>query len=182
MNKPLLLFVGQSGSGKTTAADYLETHKGYKQLQSYTTRPKRYEDEIGHTFITDEEFDSLKDIVAYTEYNGFRYGATKEQIDAVDIYVIDVPGVKTLLKKYNTKRPIYVIYFDSTVHTRIERMLERHDHDAAIVSRLFEDEKYDWVNKLKHIIKNSKKKVNLILIDANKPQDDVIDQILWYIE
>lgn len=182
MNKPLLLFVGKSGSGKTTAANYLESNKDFNQLQSYTTRPKRYEDETGHTFITDEEFDKLKNIVAYTEYNGFKYGATKDQIDEVDIYVIDVPGVKTLLKKYKTDRPIYVIYLETSVYTRISRMLDRHDSDAAIVSRLYTDEKYDWINKLKKIINNSRKNVELFIVDANKEQEDVIDQILWYIE
>ena len=58
MNKPIFLFVGKSASGKTTIADMLGKD-GYSQVYSYTTRPKRYENEIGHTFITDEEYDRV---------------------------------------------------------------------------------------------------------------------------
>ena len=41
MYKNLYLIVGASGSGKTTVANALEEKYGYKQLQSYTTRPMR---------------------------------------------------------------------------------------------------------------------------------------------
>ena len=46
-NNCLFLIVGASGSGKTTIANTLEERYGYKQIQSYTTRPKRYETECG---------------------------------------------------------------------------------------------------------------------------------------
>ena len=107
MTNTLLLFVGKSGSGKTTIANLLD----FPQLQSYTTRPKRYKNETGHTFISNEEFDKLENIIAYTEYNNYRYCATKQQIDEASIYVIDVPGVETLLEKYETDRQILVLYF-----------------------------------------------------------------------
>ena len=104
MNKPLFLFVGPSGSGKTAVAEYLESTQGYKSVQSYTTRSPRYENETGHIFVSNDEFDKLQDLVAYTEYNGNKYCATSEQVDEADIYVIDVPGVEVFLKKYkNTK-------------------------------------------------------------------------------
>ena len=60
--KPLYLWVGQSGSGKTTVVNYLEEVYSYKSLQSYTTRPQRYEGETGHIFVTDPEFDELKNL------------------------------------------------------------------------------------------------------------------------
>jgi guanylate kinase len=186
MNKPLFLFVGKSASGKTTVANILESVGKYTQLQSYTTRIKRTEDEVGHTFITDEELDNLENIIAYTEYNNFRYCATAEQIDAADIYVIDVPGVETLLEKYETERPIVVFYFDATVKTRIDRMLNRHDHDAAIVSRLHNDEASDWEDELSKLVwhykNNCDKNVELNIIDANQNIDNVLVQVKTYIE
>jgi guanylate kinase len=142
MNKPLYCFVGKSASGKTSVANDLEVY-GFTQLWSYTTRPKRYEFETGHTFITDENFSKLENIIAYTEYNGYKYCATKEQIDAADIYVIDVSGAETLLTRYQSDRPIIIFYFDTSVRTRIERMMNRHDSDMAIVSRLYNDEECD---------------------------------------
>ena len=186
MNKPLFLFCGKSASGKTTVANILESVGKYAQLQSYTTRPKRTEDEVGHIFVTDEEFDNLENIIAYTEYNNHRYCATSEQIDAADLYVIDVPGVETLLEKYETERPIIVFYFNATVKTRIDRMINRHDHDAAIVSRLHNDEASDWEDELNKLIwhykNNCGKDVVLYIVDANQNIDNVLVQVKTHIE
>ena len=55
MNNPLFLFVGKSASGKTTIANRLEEKYNHIQVQSYTTRPPRYEGEVGHIFVTDDE-------------------------------------------------------------------------------------------------------------------------------
>lgn len=179
MNNALFLFVGKSASGKTTIANILETEYGMSQLQSYTTRPKRHENETGHTFITDDEFDKLINIIAYTEYNGYRYCATKEQIDAADIYVIDVPGVKTLLEKYHTDRPIVVLYFDTSVVTRINRMIDRGSSDAEIVSRLLNDESDDWLQSLSNILSGYKNGF-IYIVDANNNISDVLCDIEFY--
>ena len=72
--KNLYLIVGASGSGKTTVANVLEEKYGYKQLQSYTTRPMRTENEISHTFVNDAFFDQLTDFIGYTSYGNYRYG------------------------------------------------------------------------------------------------------------
>ena len=186
MNKPLFLFVGPSGCGKTTVVQNLENKYGYKTVQSFTTRPRRYDDEVGHTFITDDEFDMLQDIVAYTNYNGFRYCTTKDQLDSVTSYVVDIPGVETLLKNYNTNRTIVVFYLESTVKVRIERMIDRHDSDTAIIGRLHNDEEFDWYNKLDKIVwhyNNIKNKyVELHKINANKNEEDVIAQVLYHMK
>ncbi len=179
MNNALFLFVGKSASGKTTIANILESEYGLTQLQSYTTRPKRHENETGHIFITDKEFDGLNNIIAFTEYNGYRYCATKEQIDAADIYVIDVPGVKTLLEKYHTERPIIILYFDTSVRTRIERMIDRGSSDAEIVSRLYNDEKDDWLRNLSDTLHEYKNGF-MYLIDANNSIKDVLLDIEFY--
>ena len=113
MNKPLFLFVGKSASGKTTVADML-TADGYSQIYSYTTRPQRHENEIGHTFVTDAEYDKLDNIIAFTLYNGYRYCTTLEQAKNADIYVVDVQGVKTLFDHYHLlNREVYIVFFAS---------------------------------------------------------------------
>lgn len=185
MNKPLYLFCGRSASGKTTVAEKLSDRYGYKQVESYTTRTPRFCGEIGHIFISDEEFDNLGELAAYTEYNGHRYGTTMEQLDECSIYVIDVPGIKSLLEKckdYN--RPIVIIYFDSTVHTRINRMLDRNDSDMQIISRLLQDEKDDWYRQLDslvwHYVKIENIVVDLYQVDANRDLAGVINQVLYY--
>lgn len=176
MTKPLYLLVGKSSSGKTTVANELEVY-GFSQLWSYTTRPKRYEFETGHIFITEEEFDKLENIIAYTEYNGYKYCCTKEQIDNADVYVIDVFGVKTLLDKYKSDRPIVIFYFDTSIRTRIDRMINRHDSDMAIVSRLYNDEEYDWYEQLCDIVNKYDNCIKLYKINANQDFSTVVGDV-----
>ena len=186
INKPLFLFVGKSASGKTTIAELLEQKYNYKQVYSYTTRPPRHKGETGHVFVTEEEFDDIEDLAAYTFYNNNHYGTTFKQLDECDIYVIDVPGVETLLQKDKISRPIVIIYFDTTVHTRINRMLDRHDSDMQIVARLLQDEQYDWLHKLDALVWHHEhirgKNVELYSINANGDQLNVLELVLYHMK
>ena len=165
-NKPIYLFVGKSASGKTTIANMLEAD-GYTQVSSYTTRPPRYEGEIGHIFVSDEEYDKLENIIASTLYNGYRYCTTLEQLQKVDLYVVDVEGVRTLLDNYDLlNRRIEIIYFTTDVYHRIQRMLERGDSDTQIVGRLLNDEKDDWPQELLSL-DTSKFNFNIIWADTH---------------
>lgn len=185
MNNPLFLFVGPSGCGKTTVVETLEANYGHKSIQSYTTRAPRYDGETGHTFISDEEFALLDNIVAYTEYNGKKYCTTQEQLDNANLYVVDVPGVETLLNNYTTTRPIRIFYFDSTVTTRIDRMIDRDDSDTAIVGRLRHDEAFDWHKHLQTLVWHYENivgtDIKLHLINANESKENVLESVLSYI-
>ena len=185
MNKPLYLFIGPSGSGKTTIAEMLENNYEYIQVRSYTTRKPRYDGEDNHIFVTKEEFEKLGALAAYTYYNGEHYGTTFDQLTACDIYTIDIDGVKYLLEKMpDNNWPIRVLYFNSTVTTRIERMVDRGSSDTEIISRLHNDERYEWYDKLNKIIWTNKyihrKNVDMYIIDANAEKDAVLEQILYY--
>ena len=186
MNNPLFLFVGKSASGKTTIANRLEEKYNHIQVQSYTTRPPRYEGEVGHIFVTDDGFDNLGELVAYTEYNGYRYGTTAKQLNECSIYVIDVPGVETLLERYKANRKIVIIYFDATVHTRIHRMLDRGDSDMMIISRLLQDEEYDWFKRLDRLVWHYDnilgKNVDMYSVNTNGNVVDVLDMVRFYME
>jgi len=185
MSKPLFLFVGRSASGKTTIANTLAENYGYKQVESYTTRLPRFDGEPGHIFVNEDEFKNLGALAAYTFYNNHHYGTTCDQLDQCSIYVVDVPGVETLLRNYQTNRPIVIIYFNSTVHTRINRMIDRHDSDMQIISRLLEDEKEDWYKQLDslvwHYLNIENKCVDLYKVNANGSLADVMEQVLYYI-
>lgn len=129
--KNIYLIVAPSGAGKTTIANILEKQYGLKSIQSYTTRPPRYEGETGHIFVTDKEFNDLKNIVAYTEFAGYRYCATAQQVDENDLYVIDPKGVEYFKNYYTGSKNIKVIFINSGVSVRYERMVARAKADGV---------------------------------------------------
>lgn len=180
MIRPLYLIVAPSGAGKTTLADMLEKWRCLTQVQSYTTRKPRYSYEKGHTFISDEEFDALEDIVAFTNYNGHRYCATAKQLDRSDVYVVDIPGVESLLKQYGTDRKIIIFYLSASVHTKITRMKMRGDSDSKILERIHNDHEFSWLEELEKVV-DSDDRAWIIPIDANQDQDTVFKDVLYYV-
>lgn len=138
--KNIYLIIGPSGSGKTTIANELEKRYGLKQLQSYTTRPPRYEGERGHIFVSDEEFDAVcNPPTAYTEFDGYRYGVTDKQIDESDTYIIDPTGAKFMAEQYLGDKTIYAIRLDIRPRYCYQRMLERGDTHEEAVKRIEHD-------------------------------------------
>lgn len=139
-DKYIVLIVGESGSGKSTICDELTKRYGLKQVKSYTTRPRRSEDEDGHTFISDEEFNKLENICAYTYFDNHRYCATREQIDNSDLYIIDPHGIDYFIKEYNGRKIPIVVYIHADKRTRRKRMRKRGDKEYKIRQRITHDE------------------------------------------
>ena len=139
-DKYIVLIVGESGSGKSTICDELTKRYGLKQVKSYTTRPRRSENEDGHTFINDEQFDNLDDICAYTLFDGHRYCATKEQIDNADLYIIDPKGIEYFMAHYNGRKIPMVVYIHAVDWNRKKRMIERGDDIESVNRRIKNDE------------------------------------------
>lgn len=140
MNR-IILLVGESGSGKTTIAELLEECFGLRSIQSYTTRPPRYKTETGHIFVTEGELQKIKtnDIVAYTEFSGYKYCATKQQVDESDIYVIDKDGIENFQKSYKGEKKPLIVYIKSTEDVRRKRMCLRGDSKEKINKRIEHD-------------------------------------------
>ena len=184
MGNCIFLIVGCSGSGKTTITEQLEQKYGLKSIQSYTTRKPRYEGETGHIFISDEEFDKITDMVAYTEFDSKRYCATAEQVENNDLYIIDPKGVDFFMKAYKGSKTPKIIFISSNLTTRYERMVERAEtkgksHQEAIESslaRIANDagEFYDYIQGqawIDYVCKNN----------SNDKLEDVVDKIFDYI-
>lgn len=180
----IFLIVGCSGSGKTTITEQLEMKYGLKSIQSYTTRPPRYDGETGHIFISNEEFDKLTDMVAYTEFAGNRYCATAEQVENNDLYVIDPNGIDYFIKSYKGKKTPKIIFIDSDLTTRYDRMVKRAEDkgDAFLtavdkaLNRIKNDvvEFYDYTHNNAHFdfrVRNNK----------NDNLNQVVDKIYNYI-
>ena len=96
--KKILCIVGQSGSGKSTVADYISDKYNIPIIESWTDRAKRTPDEKGHTFVTPEEFDQFKreDMIAFTEFGGKRYCCFHSDVKDKNLYVIDPFGLEFL--------------------------------------------------------------------------------------
>jgi thymidylate kinase len=83
-------------------------------------------------------------------------------------------------------RPVRIIYFDAAVSVRIERMVDREDSDMAIISRLHNDDTPDdWYGNLDKLVWHYKNLENIDIelykINANENMENVIEQILYYI-
>ncbi len=137
----IVLLIGKSGSGKTSVCNELQRGFNWRVLQSYTTRPKRSENETGHIFVSEDEFNRLSGICAYTEFDGYKYCATVDQVNDADVYVIDPDGYDYFKHLYKGPKMVIPIYLDASVKTCKERMRERGDSDYNIKRRLRNDKK-----------------------------------------
>lgn len=187
MNNNLILLIGASGSGKTSLANILSEMYNCKVLNSYTTRPKRYADEKGHTFVNSFEFSQLKDLCAYAVFDGYDYGATKEQVDNSDIYIINPQGAVDFIKIYtedmNGRTPLCTIILDTPKDTRLHRMIARGDSMKKAKQRVANDNiefSQENIDKVETICYN--KNIPCFHLDGN---DDLLvnaNVILHYIK
>lgn len=127
----IYLIVAPSGAGKTTITELLESKYGLKPIQSYTTRTPRFEGETGHTFVSDEEFDKLTDIVVSTIFDDNRYCATTEQVEKNDLYIIEPKSIDFFKEHYKGSKQVKIIYIESDIITRYERMTQRAESSVS---------------------------------------------------
>lgn len=157
MDNKIICLIGKSGSGKTTIANELFNKYNLKQIISYTTRLPRQKNDSSHIFISQNEFNEIKnDLVAYTFFNQHEYGATSQQVDNNEIYVVDWSGYEELLNKYKGTKKIISIYIHVNIFNLIFRMFKRHDSIKEIWERIVNDKRMfkNVKNNCDYIIKN----------------------------
>ncbi|NLM35345.1 MAG: guanylate kinase [Clostridiales bacterium] len=119
--------IGKSGSGKTTLLQHFR-EKGFNVIESYTDRPKRFENETGHVFISKDDIEKYKDeMIAYTFFDNHHYFATRSQYrgKGISFYTIDPVGVIEL-ERLVTDAKLTFIYIEVDEAIRKERILNRH--------------------------------------------------------
>lgn len=169
--KNIYCIVGPSGCGKTTLVEALEKKYGFSAIQSYTTRPPRYEGETGHIFVSPEEFKALGEMCAYTKFDGYEYGVTPELIEHNDLYVIEPSGVEFLRNTYKGNKGVKVIGITAPTEVLIERMQQRGDSDEKIVKRLANDaERFRDFNNV----------VDITLRSDNSTVDELCEAMQWH--
>lgn len=172
MYNTIFLIVAKSGGGKTTIVKELEKRYGLKSIPSYTTRNPRYPNEYGHIFVTEDEFNKLEDICAYTEIQGKKYGATAKQVDTYDLYIIDVAGVDYFKDHYKGNKDVKVIYIDTSKVNRYLRMINRGDTTEQALERIKIDE---------IAFSKAKSKANYV-VNNDEDIEDTIKNIYEYIQ
>jgi guanylate kinase len=147
MDKPIILcIVAESGAGKTMVADYIAEMYGWQLIESRTTRPRRTPDEGGHTFITDEEFDSYakEDMIAFTQFGNFFYCCLHKDVPPRALYVIDEFGLRYLKENFSDIYHIISLRLHRDKQKRIEAAgEERVARDEG--KFIMKDSEFDYV-------------------------------------
>ena len=140
----VFLIVGESGSGKDSLVNQLYINKGYKQVKSYATRPRRIDEGDTHIFIKPSDVDKYRDeMIAYTKIGEYEYFATLSQLYDSDTYVIDYKGIEYMreLVKDKTDLRFVTIYINTPRDIREQRVLnKRRDGANTFYKRCFNED------------------------------------------
>ena len=166
--KILVAIVGESGCGKSTVINRLTELKGFYSIDSYTTRPMREENEKGHIFVREEDYEFALETaaaagglgkqelvikkngkpinyIAYTKFNGNHYWAQEDQIldterTSYALYTVDPYGLEELKSRLkDTDVKLFSIYLSLPHDERLERMRQRGDTFYNAVERINHD-------------------------------------------
>lgn len=137
-----IILVGKAASGK----DFLKRKmqkKGFKAGVSHTTRPARANEVNGedYHFVDKAKFNEMivqDKFIEYMEFNGWFYGQTEEDFDKADVMIMSKDGLDMLPKKYRSQ--CMVIYLDTPVLDRLERLNNRNDLNDSISRRMKTDD------------------------------------------
>ena len=154
----LVIFVGKSGSGKSSLINRLCNREGYTQVISQTTRPRRNENDNDHYFVSEEDYYMAKlngDIVAETEINGYHYYATKDQVYNADFYTLDPQGLESLLSMNLPNLRLVIVYISCPDDVRMDRAVNtrgdnkqtfraRNYSESVQFKRFVTDERWDY--------------------------------------
>jgi guanylate kinase len=136
-----LAIVGAAATGK----DYLRKRmmsRGFVYGVSCTTRPPRIGEVHGkdYYFISEEEFNVMinrGEFVEWQEFNGCRYGLTKQEFEQCDVMILNAEAVSLLDKEHRNR--LFVIYLDIPENIRRERLGKRNDKNDSIDRRIQAD-------------------------------------------
>ena len=154
-DRPIIVFVGPSGTGKSTLARIISAGSWIHRVRSYTDRPSRKDETIeDYHFVDSDRMNSLiaqNELFAVREYKQpdgsvFHYGFKKADFDNNNegyhsyVCIADLEGLEDLKKEYGSR----VLPYWLTVPDRDERILRlirRGDSTESIKTRLASDSK-----------------------------------------
>lgn len=164
----MLILVGHSASGKTEIANQLKRDYNMKKIITYTTRPKRINEVNGvdYHFVDEETFLKLKDenfFVETTNFNGFYYGSSKNDVKDDSVVILDPVGLEKF--KNSNLDNIIAIFLNCDEDIRYKRMINRGDDENVAKQRLEHDRKkfaYENLKTIDEIINTSVFSINYL--------------------
>jgi guanylate kinase len=137
-NHKRIILVGPTCSGKTYIRDKFR-EKGFKVDVSWTSRPKR-ENEIqdfDYYFTSKEYFELLiqeGDFYEWVKYGDYYYGTGMEEWEKLSqVFIMETDGISKI--KPEDRKNCLIIYVDTPLQTRLDRMKERGWNEHKIIER-----------------------------------------------
>lgn len=134
----ILGFVGPSGCGKDTAAQYIGKKKGFHLVTLCTTRPKR-DTEKGdeyHFFESDMFLAEVLNgnMINAQEFRGWYYGVSIEDLveNEVNVMAMNNEMVEQMMETPNKNINLKVVYIETNSKQRLLHILKREDEPDCI--------------------------------------------------
>ena len=122
--------MGESASGKDKLVTKLCDKNQWSHLISFSTRPKRYEDEDTHIFVDEDTFQDMlneQQVAVWTNIDGNYYWSTIDQLYESDFYIINPEGLKMLKERNLPNLRLVTVYINVPEDIRKERAMARGD-------------------------------------------------------
>ncbi len=140
-NKKIIVFIGYSGAGKTTAAKICEEDYGIPRIITTTTRKKRKNEIEGvdYHFLNKKDFDG-KIMVESDTYMGNQYGTSVDAVECLwktnDIIctVMTFNGMEAMVNKYPGQT--YPVFINADMKDIEGRLRNRGDSEDSIRERM----------------------------------------------
>lgn len=158
----LTIIMGKTCSGKNTVVSEL-IKRGWSQIITYTSRPKRRGEKNGreYWYISEDDFASKIKNGYFAEWKSYDvngktwyYGSPTEEIieasldDKNNVIILTPQGVVdvlAILKRYVVDYQINIIYLYSNHNTILKRLKSRRDKNDTIERRMRADD-IDFMN------------------------------------
>ena len=138
----MIVIVGESACGKTSVANYLAEHYGYKKIITYTTRSPRKgeQDGIDYYYVSNERFEILKIQNFFAEtaiYNNWNYGSAREDYTQDSVIVLTPKGLRAI--RNSGIKNIFSVYIHVPRRDRLIKCLNRGDDIEEAYRRSLSD-------------------------------------------
>lgn len=189
MKNKILILCGKSGSGKDFIQRQLIKNENFKQIVSWTSRPKRENETEGveYHFCSKREFEYMikqNKLIEYRSYNTllngkedtWYYGILKEDLDLENeryVVILDLNGAKSFYDYYG-KENCHCVYIEAMNEVRTERAKKRGSFDETEWNRRLKADEEDFeIHKVAEISDR------IFINNSNSNEEKMLKGILY---